>query len=64
MREMFLDMLYRKEREKIRDYLNGELALDELLSEFDIEECSICGTYELTEDLSINKICEQCKGDM
>jgi len=64
MREMFLDMLYRKEREKIRDYLNGELALDELLSEFDIEECSICGTYGLTEDLSINKICEQCKGDM
>ena len=64
MREMFLDMLYRKEREKIRDYLNGELALDELLSEFDIEKCSSCENYELTEDLSENKKCENCKGDM
>jgi len=64
MLEILKEISNHREREYLRDYLNGELALDELLIEFDIEKCSICGTYELTEDLSINKICEQCKGDM
>ena len=63
MLEILKEISNHREREYLRDYLNGELALDELLIEFDIEKCSSCENYELTEDLSINKICEQCKGD-
>lgn len=64
MLEILKEISNHREREYLRDYLNGELALDELLSEFDIEKCSSCENYELSEDLSENKKCENCKGDM
>lgn len=60
--EKIKEISNRGEREYLRDYLNGELALDELLIEFDIEKCSSCENYELTEDLE-NELCEQCRGD-
>ena len=62
MLEILKEISNHREREYLRDYLNGELALDELLIEFDIEKCISCENYELTEDLE-NELCEQCRGD-
>jgi len=49
------------------EYLNGDITKDELLAEFDLEKCIICGLIMLNEDsqsyeqdVDNNKYCETC----
>ncbi|MBQ7798761.1 MAG: hypothetical protein IJ371_06540 [Clostridia bacterium] len=53
-------------RKFVRDYLNNENSLEELINYFDLKKCDRCDNYELQEDLfntSIGDICETCKND-
>lgn len=36
--------------ETIRDYLNGEISLENLMLELEIVYCNVCGTYNLKDD--------------
>lgn len=51
----------------IRDFLNLENSLEELLIKFDLKQCESCENYELIEDIedtSHGEICESCKNDI
>lgn len=53
-------------RKFVRDYLNDENSLAELINYFDLKKCDRCDNYELDEDIietSIGNICETCKND-
>lgn len=57
-------------RELIRDILNEIYEEEEIENLVDIKKCSVCGSYELEEDLTNHKwdigeidelICQTCK---
>ena len=59
--------------EVVRDYLNGNTSLDELMDTFGLKKCDVCGHYELESDLidteclvggGIGNVCESCHNDM
>ena len=56
----------------IRDILNDFYKEKEILNKVELEQCPLCGSYELEEDMVYHKwdvaqdeeqICETCKGD-
>ena len=59
-------MLSNSWRKVIRDYLNNEVKLTELINTFDLSYCDKCEQYELKEDLveiDQEQLCESCRNN-